>query len=193
MGIEELDTVIRAAHDLGVPEDHLVLDFSITRGHDYYTGTVFETFATGREHWGAIGAGGRYQDLLRHVNGSSYPGVGMSVGLARLMGLLREDGVRKQQGLRHEAVTVVRREDDEAQAVTGTVRRLREAGLSVQAVFDPVGAEKALSIATEAEVGFLVSLQDAGTATVRDMASGAERGVPVDGVADAIAELRRAG
>ncbi|MFI9157781.1 histidine--tRNA ligase [Kitasatospora aureofaciens] len=193
VGIEELDTVISAAHDLGVPEDHLVLDFSITRGHDYYTGTVFETFATGREHWGAIGAGGRYQDLLKHVNGSSYPGVGMSVGLARLMGLLREDGVRKQQGLRHEAVTVVRREDGDAQAVTGTVRRLREAGLSVQAVFDPVGTEKALSIATEAEVGFLVSLQASGTATVRDMASGNERGVPIEGVADAIAELRRAG
>ncbi|MFI6764188.1 ATP phosphoribosyltransferase regulatory subunit [Streptomyces sp. NPDC050355] len=190
VGVEELDTVMRAAADLGMPDEHLVLDFSITRGHDYYTGTVFEIFATGREHWGAIGAGGRYEDLLKHVNGSSYPGVGMSVGLARLMGLLREDGVRKERGLRDDAVTVVLREGGDAQAVLHAVRGLREAGLSAQAVFDPVDGAKAHSIAEEAEVGYLVSVQGPDLTTVRDMTSGTERQVPVDGLAAAVAQLR---
>jgi histidyl-tRNA synthetase len=189
-GVEELDTVLRAADDLGMPENHLILDFSITRGHDYYTGTVFETFATGREHWGAIGAGGRYEDLLKHVNGSSYPGVGMSVGLARLMGLLREDGVRQQRGLRQDAITVVRHEGGDAQNVLRSVRELRGAELSVQAVFDPVSEDKARSIAEEAEVGYLVSIRGTDQAVVRDMASGAEQQVPVDGVGAAVAQLR---
>ncbi|MFF4704391.1 ATP phosphoribosyltransferase regulatory subunit [Streptomyces sp. NPDC001288] len=191
VGVDELDTVIKAAHDLGMPEDHLVLDFSITRGHDYYTGTVFETFATGREHWGAIGAGGRYENLLKHVNGRSYPGVGMSVGLARLMGLLREDGVRKKRGLRQDAVTVVRHQGGDAQTVLETVRGLREMGLSVQAVFDPVDEAKARGIAEEAEVARLVAVLDTGEAAVRDMASGAERRVLRDGVVAAVAAADR--
>ncbi|WP_256104055.1 ATP phosphoribosyltransferase regulatory subunit [Streptomyces sp. ODS05-4] len=189
-GVDELEEVIKAAHDLGMPDGHLVLDFSITRGHDYYTGTVFETFATGREHWGALGAGGRYQDLLKHVNGSSYPGVGMSVGLARLMGLLKEDGVRKERGLRQGAVTVVRREGSDAATALRVVRHLREAGLSVQAVFDPVADEKALQIAEEAEVTHLVSVVAEGEAVVRDMVSRAERPLAADAVVTGVLGAR---
>ncbi|MFB7258191.1 histidine--tRNA ligase [Streptomyces nojiriensis] len=191
-GISELTTVLQAADDLGMPENHLVLDFSITRGHDYYTGTVFETFATGREHWGAIGAGGRYEDLLKHVNGSSYPGVGMSVGLARLMGLLREDGLRLERGLRENAAVVVPREGSDQQDVLSTVRRLRDENISTQAVYDPVDEAEGLNIAEEGEVSYLVEVLGSGAARVRHMGSKEAREVPVAGITAAISELRGA-
>jgi histidyl-tRNA synthetase len=77
-----------AAADIGLPADRLCLDFSITRGHDYYTGTVLETFIDGAEEWGAIGSRGRYQGLFAGVTGLNCPGVGVSIGLSRLIGLL---------------------------------------------------------------------------------------------------------
>ncbi|GAA1375558.1 ATP phosphoribosyltransferase regulatory subunit [Streptomyces beijiangensis] len=181
-GVEELDTVLRAAADLGMPEDRLVLDCSITRGHDYYTGTVFETFATGREHWGAIGAGGRYEDLLKHVNGGNYPGVGMSVGLARLMGLLREDGVAAERGLRENSVVVLPRAAGTAEAVVQAVRKLRDSGYETRAIFDPVDEAGAKEIAAESKVAAVVEIGLGGETTVYDVASGSRTSSTLEGL-----------
>ncbi|MCS6712730.1 histidine--tRNA ligase [Brachybacterium sp. EF45031] len=59
-------------------------DLSIARGLDYYTGTVFETFVEGHESLGSICSGGRY-DRLASDNRHTYPGVGLSIGLSRLV------------------------------------------------------------------------------------------------------------
>ncbi|ONI91299.1 hypothetical protein ALI22I_09570 [Saccharothrix sp. ALI-22-I] len=188
-GLGELERVMRAAEDLGMPDGHLVLDFSITRGHDYYTGTVFEIYATGREHWGAIGAGGRYDDLLGHVNGISYPGVGMSVGLARLMGLLREDGLFARRRPRENAAVVVPSTAGLDDAVLRAVRDLRLAGVATRAMFDPVAAEETSGIAEESEVAVLVDVQGADAVRVLHLPSGADTKVRLDEVARAVAEL----
>ncbi|TDV48697.1 ATP phosphoribosyltransferase regulatory subunit [Actinophytocola oryzae] len=170
-GLDELDTVLRAAADLGMPADHLVVDFSITRGHDYYTGTVFETFATGREHWGAIGAGGRYDDLLRHINGRDYPGVGMSVGLARLMGLLREDGLSREVEIRGNTTVVVPTADGCEDGVLRAVRELRGANIATRAVFDVVDSDGAVRLAADSAVAVLVEVGEGGVPTVRDLSA----------------------
>ncbi|WP_058233883.1 histidine--tRNA ligase [Devriesea agamarum] len=61
-----------------------VADLSIARGLDYYTGTVYETFIHGHEDLGSICSGGRYDQLVS--DGSrTYPGVGLSLGLSRLV------------------------------------------------------------------------------------------------------------
>lgn len=57
-------------------------DLSIARGLDYYTGAVYETFVEGHEDLGSICSGGRYDSL---VGGGGFPGVGMSVGVSRLV------------------------------------------------------------------------------------------------------------
>jgi histidyl-tRNA synthetase len=65
----------------------LVADLKIARGLDYYTGTVYEIEMCGYERFGKIGAGGRY-DNLASVGADRYPGVGISIGITRLLGLL---------------------------------------------------------------------------------------------------------
>ena len=68
--------------------DEVIIDTSITRGLDYYTGIVFETFIPNSEHIGSVCSGGRYDDLASLYSKSPLPGVGASIGLDRLMTVL---------------------------------------------------------------------------------------------------------
>jgi histidyl-tRNA synthetase len=84
-GLSELVRVVEAAreHSPGL----LVADLKIARGLDYYTGTVYETTMVGYERAGSICSGGRYDNLA--TSGSdSYPGVGISIGVSRMLGVL---------------------------------------------------------------------------------------------------------
>jgi histidyl-tRNA synthetase len=84
-GIEELARVVETAreHLPGL----LVADLRIARGLDYYTGTVYETQLRGYERFGSVCSGGRY-DNLASSGTDRYPGVGISIGVSRLLGLL---------------------------------------------------------------------------------------------------------
>jgi len=73
--------------------DDVVIDPSITRGLDYYTGVVFETFLHGVENIGSVCSGGRYDDLISLYSKESMPGVGASIGLDRLIAALEELGI----------------------------------------------------------------------------------------------------
>ncbi|WP_433538235.1 histidine--tRNA ligase [Micromonospora sp. CA-249363] len=84
-GVDELVRVVQTAadHSPGL----CVADLRIARGLDYYTGTVYETQLRGYERFGSICSGGRY-DNLATAGATSYPGVGISIGVTRLLGLL---------------------------------------------------------------------------------------------------------
>jgi len=88
-GLEALAAVMRAAaeHAPGL----LVADLRIARGLDYYTGTVYETQLIGQESFGSICSGGRY-DALASDGRTTYPGVGISIGVSRLLGRLLAQG-----------------------------------------------------------------------------------------------------
>ena len=62
----------------------VIADLKIARGLDYYTGSVYETFLDGAASLGSICSGGRY-DNLASQGSKKYPGVGLSIGLSRLV------------------------------------------------------------------------------------------------------------
>ncbi len=64
-------------------------DMLIVRGLDYYTGTVFETFANGHREIGSLCSGGRYENLASNYTDQKFPGVGGSIGLTRLFWILQ--------------------------------------------------------------------------------------------------------
>jgi histidyl-tRNA synthetase len=74
-----------------LPAGSVVADLSIARGLDYYTGTVYETQLEGYERFGSITSGGRYDNLASSGN-QRFPGVGISIGVSRLLGLLFGQG-----------------------------------------------------------------------------------------------------
>ncbi|MFC0528486.1 histidine--tRNA ligase [Phytohabitans kaempferiae] len=84
-GLEELVRVVEVAaeHAPGL----CVADLKIARGLDYYTGTVYEATLSGFERFGSVCAGGRYDNLASAGN-DRFPGVGISIGVTRILGLL---------------------------------------------------------------------------------------------------------
>ncbi len=88
-GLEQLAAIMDAGaeHAPGV----FCATLKIARGLDYYTGTVYETVLQGREDFGSVCSGGRY-DTLATDGKRTFPGVGISIGVSRLLGLLVGDG-----------------------------------------------------------------------------------------------------
>lgn len=185
-GLDDLDFVISAALDMGVPDSHLCLDFSITRGHDYYTGTVYETFAAGHEDWGAVASGGRYDALLTSITGSQYPGVGMSIGLTRLTALLAHAG-KGAAALRPAATILVMTEHGgDTQTVVQAARVLREAGLPAQVIFDAASVADGLRRGSSLGVSLAVHADHAGRLTLRHMRDGVSHDVDLPSLVAAV-------
>ncbi len=89
--IDRLEETLAIAGAAGIAPEQLKVDLSITRGLDYYTGVVFETFALGQESVGSICSGGRYDNLTGLYSKHAMPGVGGSVGIDRLLSLVEPD------------------------------------------------------------------------------------------------------
>lgn len=92
-GLDELTKVYRYMLDLDLPDENIKIDLAITRGLDYYTSTVYETFINGYEKIGSVCSGGRYEDLANNFSKQKLPGVGMSIGLTRLFYQLQDLGL----------------------------------------------------------------------------------------------------
>lgn len=95
-GLDELKFVYENMKALGVKEENIQIQLSITRGLDYYTGSVYETILTGYESIGSVCSGGRYENLAENYTKQKLPGVGMSIGLTRLFYQLKESNLLKE-------------------------------------------------------------------------------------------------
>ncbi len=81
-GVSELKELFTYIKAYGIP--NAKLNLGIIRGQNYYTGTIFETYMVGHPDFGAVCAGGRYDNLAEYYTDKKLPGVGMSIGLTRL-------------------------------------------------------------------------------------------------------------
>lgn len=127
-GVSELAAVLGAAGSS--PHVRVAADLRIARGLDYYTGTVFETRMAGYEHLGSICSGGRY-DQLASDSRSTYPGVGISLGVSRLLVPLIADGLRASRSV-PSAVLVALADEAGRTASEDVARRLRARGIPTE-------------------------------------------------------------
>lgn len=91
-GLEKLQTLIETINTVGVPEGRVLIDVSIARGLEYYTGTIYETFLLDLPEIGSVCSGGRYDNLAGLYTKQQLPGVGASLGLDRLLAGLEQLG-----------------------------------------------------------------------------------------------------
>ena len=87
--VAELDNFMQLLNAMGVK--NAKIDLGIMRGHAYYTGVVFEFFLEKFPELGAVGGGGRYEDLASKFSKTKIIGVGAAVGFSRLMVALMDD------------------------------------------------------------------------------------------------------
>jgi histidyl-tRNA synthetase len=172
-GIAELREVLELVRALGVPEDAYCLNFSIARGLDYYTGTVYETQLDGYPQIGSICSGGRYEDLASHYTKSKLPGVGISIGLTRLFWQLREAGLIAGSDESSVQAMVALMDDGQLAESLDIARRLRAAGINTEVQMEGRKLAKQFQYASRAGIRFVVLAGEdelaRGAVTVKDL------------------------
>ncbi len=156
LGISELKTVIAGVRHLGVAENRFCIDLSIARGLDYYTGTVYETTLLGHEALGSICSGGRYEELVGVFLGEKMPGVGISIGLTRLISRLLKAGVLSTLAATPAQVMVVNMQEDLMPIYLKVSQNLRQAGINVITNFDKRPLGKQFQLADKQGIQFCV-------------------------------------
>ncbi|MBP3308504.1 MAG: histidine--tRNA ligase [Clostridia bacterium] len=86
----DLDMLLKSLDAMGI---EYVINPSIVRGLDYYTGAVFEFISEGIGAQSTVCGGGRYDGLVEGLGGPSLPGIGFGMGITRVLLAMREEGV----------------------------------------------------------------------------------------------------
>ncbi|HWC35989.1 MAG TPA: histidine--tRNA ligase [Mycobacteriales bacterium] len=168
-GLDELTRVIEAgdAQATGL----FVADLSIARGLDYYTGTVYETVLVGHESIGSVCSGGRY-DALASDGEVTYPGVGLSLGVTRLLGRLFGQGLLDVSRKVPTCVLVALPDDDSRSRCREVAAALRSRGIASQVAPEPEKYGKQIRFAERRGIPYVWFPQPDGTDQVRDIRTG---------------------
>lgn len=138
-GIEELQAIAEYAEAAGYMRDRIMIDPSVVRGLEYYTGPVFETeltFETVNEkgekaRYGSVAGGGRYDGLVARFMGQPVPATGFSLGVSRLQAALAALGkLDDTRAAGPVVVTVMDR--DQVANYQAMVAELRNAGIRAE-------------------------------------------------------------
>ncbi len=171
-GIAELRTVIELLRAAGVPEKNYAINFSIARGLDYYTGTVYETTLDDFPQIGSICSGGRYENLAGHYSKSHLPGVGISIGATRLFWQLREAGILSSADSTVEALVGLMDESRLGDSME-LANVLRAGGINTEVQLEPKKLAKQFQYADRAGIRFMVLVGEdeaaRGVVTVKDL------------------------
>src|SRR4051812_21183885 len=159
-GLEELRSVMQEA------EAPVMADMGIVRGFDYYTGTVYEGVMEGHESLGAVASGGRYDNLAAGAR-EPLPGVGISIGVSRILGRLFGHGLLPA-GRKAPTVVMVARAGTPAGDV---LRDLRGRGIPSEAYHEDAKLGKQMKYANDKGIPYVwIPFEDGHV--VRDMATG---------------------
>ncbi len=173
-GIDELAAVVDGVN--ARRPGAVVADLRIARGLDYYTGTVYETQLLGYESVGSIASGGRY-DSLASDGRQTFPGVGISLGVTRLVSILLGRGLVEVSRPVPSAVLVAVVDEDARPASEQVAADLRSRGIACEVAPKADKFGKQIKYADRRGIPFVWFPDPAGD-SVKDIRSGEQ--VPSD-------------
>jgi len=175
-GLSELTEVINSLAVLGVPEKNYKINLTITRGLDYYTGTIYETMLDDYPQFGSICSGGRYDDLAGFYTDKKLPGVGISIGLTRLFASLLDSGLIKVGEATPANVMVIPITNAEKENALSLSADLRALGIKVLTFTEDNKFKAKLNYANKIGVPFVAIIgEDEAknhSSVIKDMATG---------------------
>jgi histidyl-tRNA synthetase len=167
---ERLSLIRRFMADTGTG-DSFVLDPSITRGLDYYTGIVYETFLKEAPEIGSICSGGRYDNLAALYSKEAIPGVGSSIGLDRLIAAMESSGrLRPRPGYARLAIACLG--EDQGGACQALAEKFRRRGIACEVFLEAGKLTKQFMLAEKKGEQWLIIPGDDplnGPLTLRDL------------------------
>jgi histidyl-tRNA synthetase len=188
-GLAELAAVLEGCAPLNGDRVTVEADLRIARGLDYYTGTVFETLMEGFESLGSICSGGRY-DALASDGRTTYPGVGISLGVSRmLVPLLAADRLSASRSV-PSAVLVALPDEPSRPASDAVAQRLRARGIPTEVAPAPQKFGKQIRYAERRGIPFVwFPGRDGSPHQVKDIRSGDQVDADPDGWAPPAADV----
>lgn len=157
-GVDELNKVYTYMVDLGIPDRNIKIDLAITRGLDYYTSTVYETFINGYEKIGSVCSGGRYEDLASNFSKQKLPGVGMSIGLTRLFYQFQELGLIDEKIKSLTDILIIPMDESINEYGIEILNKLRDSGESVDIYLESGKFKKKMNYADKCGIRKVIIL-----------------------------------
>ncbi|HJX79737.1 histidine--tRNA ligase [Glutamicibacter sp.] len=168
-GLEELFQVIDAASKRAPGK--VMADLSIARGLDYYTGTVYETVLVGHESLGSICSGGRYESLASKGK-KNYPGVGLSIGVTRLVSRILAEELVSAARTVPSVVYVTLADENSWHQAQDVAAALRGRGIACEVASSAEKFGKQIKFADRRGIPFVWFTQQDGTHEVKDIRTG---------------------
>lgn len=186
---EHFKSVLEYLEEVAIPYE---LDNHLVRGLDYYSRTVFEMYAEGKEaEIGALPAGGRYDYLMETIGGHLTPAVGAACGVERLIAVMKakeiEPAIRNNN---HKRVFLAHAGDLAKQKSFGLLKELRARGVFVVEALAKESLSAQLKVADKEGIGLALILGQKEiyekSIIVRDLKTGLQEAVAQEKVVDEI-------
>jgi histidyl-tRNA synthetase len=175
-GLEEMNFVLSNAVD-GLQDSKVEFDFTLARGLNYYTGTIFEVAADGVA-MGSVGGGGRYADLTAIFGLKNTSGVGISFGLDRIYLCLEELDLFPDAVAGKASILFANFGDSEAASAYGWVQKLVAKGIRAELYPDAAKLKKQFDFADKKQIPFMAMVGTnelaADAIPVKNLATGAQ-------------------
>ena len=177
LGVEELGEVVKYIRLFGIEDKNFVIDLSIARGLDYYTGTVYETFLNGYRELGSVCSGGRYENLAQNYTDKKLPGVGISIGLTRLFYKLNELNLIKAEKKSISDILIVPMTEN-LQVPIKLATELRNERVNTEIYLNDKKLKAKMKYADKLEIPYVIVIGDneieSGRVKVKEMRTGEE-------------------
>jgi histidyl-tRNA synthetase len=151
-GIKELEFLISNA----AAEVNIIIDVTLARGLNYYTGIIFEAKAPASVKMGSIGGGGRYDDLTGLFDVPGIPGVGISFGVDRIYDVMTEMNLFPEAVQAGTKAIFFNMGDTESHFAFGIMQQLRSQGISCELYHEFTKISKQFNYAEKKQIGFAV-------------------------------------
>lgn len=184
-GWKELQLVDQYLKSFGVPEEAYIIDFSIARGLDYYTGTVYETILTEHPEFGSVCSGGRYEDLAGYYTKKKLPGVGISIGLTRLYAALKEKQLLSMEEKSISKVIVIPMVEDLTYPIQ-VATMLRQKNIPTEIYLEAKAMKKKMNYANKQGIPYAIIVGEDEvanrTVTIKNMLTGEQKIEPFEAI-----------
>lgn len=179
-GIDELVEIIQHANSSKISSS-IVVNPSLARGLNYYTGTIFEVKAIGVE-MGSIGGGGRYDDLTGLFGVKGIAGVGISFGVDRIYDVMEELSVFPAN-IQEGTVALIFNTGIEHTHLLNIATSLREEGIACEIFHEAVKFDKQFKYAEKKSIPFIVIVGEEElknvTANIKELSTGVQKTVAI--------------
>jgi histidyl-tRNA synthetase len=162
-GINELSKTLAYYKDLnnGSPAGNIMVDISLARGLNYYTGVIVEVVCNHPDvKMGSIGGGGRYDDLTGLFGLKGLSGVGVSFGIDRIYDVIEELNEFPAQLVQGTKVILVNFGGENEAYALRVLQQLRDAGIAAEIYPDAAKFDKQMKYANKRALGYVIMTGD---------------------------------